>query len=121
MKIRGTKASPADVVNLLNSWQGRIPRSQIHLAVISPEITTMLSVFITKVDFPTIVVALDDDGWQEIHIHLSGSLLERFGNSEGIGTMVRASWLLSWISGKTRQITLAETAEDIAACQNASK
>jgi hypothetical protein len=101
-EIRGTKISANELVNLLNKWQ----RSglKVQLAITTPEITTILGVEVTKVDFPTASVALSDNSWANIDLHFSGALLERFEGDEGVGTIVRASWN----SDEARQITLAE-------------
>ena len=57
-KIGGSKIRPDELVNLLSKWQ----RSATHLVftVLMPDMTTMLTVSIHKVEYPTITVALLD-------------------------------------------------------------
>ena len=106
-KIRGSKIHPDELVNLLSKWKS----SGTHLVftVLMPEVTTMLTVTVHKVEFPTITVALLDQrgglGPETIDLHFKGCVLHRFEGDEGVGTVVRASWL-SWTN---RQIALSET------------
>jgi hypothetical protein len=107
-KIRGSKIHPDELVNLLSKWQS----SATHLVFMAlmPEVTTMLTVTVHKVEFPTITVALRDQrgglGPETIDLHFKGCVLERCeSDGKNLGTLVRASWL-SWTN---REIVLGET------------
>jgi hypothetical protein len=104
--IQGIKIGSDELVNLLNKWQRSA--SKLQLTISLPEVTTILTILLHKVEFPTITVTLvGRDEWSDrIDIHLSGCVLERCEGNEGIKTVVRASWL-SW---KGREILFAETA-----------
>jgi|ERR1019366_926873 hypothetical protein len=103
-KIQGTKISSDELVNLLNKW--RSSGSEIQLIIKFPEISTHLTVTIDEFKFPTVTVLPGGvEQSDRIYVHLSGCVLERFEGSDGVGTLVRASWL-SW---KDRELVLAET------------
>jgi hypothetical protein len=106
--IRGSKIHPDELVNLLSKWQSSATR--LVFTVLMAEMTTMLTVTIHKVEYPTITVALLNQrgglGPETIDLHFKGCVLHRFeGDEGGVGTVVRASWL-SWTN---RQMALNET------------
>jgi hypothetical protein len=105
-KIHGTKINRNEFVNLLNRWQGTA--SKLVLTIFLSEVTTMLPIVISKVELPTITVALERGeriSQDTIDVHLKGCVLERFEGNEGVRTVVRASWL----SRRRREVLLAET------------
>jgi|SRR6201987_5965458 hypothetical protein len=104
--IHGTKINQHEFVNLLNRWQGSA--SNLVLTIFLPEVTTMLTIVIDKVELPTVTVALERGeklSRDTIDVHFKGCVLERFEGDEGVGTVVRASWL----SRTRREVLLAET------------
>jgi hypothetical protein len=113
-QIRGRKINADEAVKLLNKW--RTDKLKVTLAITYPEITTMLTIVVAEVDFPKVTVTLANNAYSTILINFSGSLLERFAGDYGVGTLVRASWRSFWIFGTVRQISIAETTEETAAC-----
>jgi len=105
-KIHGTKINQDEFVNLLNRWKGSA--LNLVLTIFLPEVTTMLTIVIDKVELPTVTVALERSeklSRDTIDVHFKGCVLERFEGDEGVGTVVRASWL----SRTRREVLLAET------------
>ena len=90
-------------LRLLNTWKGSALK--LVLTIFLPEVTTMLTIVI---DIPTVTVALERGeklSRDTIDVHFKGCVLERFEGDEGVGTVVRASWL----SRTRREVLLAET------------
>ena len=56
-KIHGTKIKRDEFVNLLNKWQSSVLK--LVLTIFLPEVTTMLTIVIDKVELPTVTVALE--------------------------------------------------------------
>ena len=105
-KIQGIKINQAEFVSLLNRWQGSA--SKLVITIFLPEVTTMLTIVIDNVELPTVTVALERGeklSRDTIDVHFKGCVLERFEGDEGVGTVVRASWL----SRTRREVLLAET------------
>ena len=105
---RGSKflLNQDEFVNLLNRWKGSA--LNLVLTIFLPEVTTMLTIVIDKVELPTVTVALERSeklSRDTIDVHFKGCVLERFEGDEGVGTVVRASWL----SRTRREVLLAET------------
>ena len=104
-RIHGTKIKRDEFVNLLNRWQSSALK--LVLTIFLPEVTTMLTIVIDKVELPTVTVALERGerlSRDTIDVHFKGCVLERFEGDEGVGTVVRASWL----SRTRREVLLAE-------------
>jgi hypothetical protein len=56
-KIHGTQINQDELLNLLNRWLRLGPK--LLLTIVLPEVTTMLTIVIDKVELPTVTVALE--------------------------------------------------------------
>ena len=78
-RIHGTKIKRDEFVNLLNRWQSSALK--LVLTIFLPEVTTMLTIVIDKVELPTVTVALERGerlSRDTIDVHFKGCVLERF-------------------------------------------
>jgi hypothetical protein len=87
-KNKGTKITSDELIALLNKWQGSA--SKIQLMITIPELTTILTVVVERIEYPTITLTLGFAA--SIVVHLSGCLLERFEGDNSVGTAIRAAW-----------------------------